>query len=52
MNTNARLSIGIAAAFVVVAGILLAVNGSNGPDSKTSSTGPATGLSRRRDRPA
>ena len=42
MSTNARISIGIAAAFVVVAGVLLAVNASNGSDSTTSSstTGP------------
>lgn len=48
MNTNARLSIGIVAAFVVVAGILLAVNGSNGSSSTTSSapTGPAADTDR------
>lgn len=38
MSTNARISIGIAAAFVLVAGILLAVNAANGSGSTTSST--------------
>lgn len=48
MSTNARISIGIAAAFVLVAGILLAVNATNGSDSTTSSntTGAAADTDR------
>lgn len=42
MSTNARISIGIAAAFVVVAGILLAVNAGNGSDSTASSSTTGT----------
>ena len=38
MSTNARISIGIAAAFVLVAGILLAVNAANGSGSSTTSS--------------
>ncbi|GAB3826226.1 DsbA family protein [Kribbella italica] len=38
MNTNARISIGIAAAFVLVAGILLAVNAGNGSDTTSATT--------------
>lgn len=38
MSTNARISIGIAAAFVLVAGILLAVNAGSGSENTTTST--------------
>ncbi|WP_433003399.1 DsbA family protein [Kribbella sp. CA-294648] len=42
MNTNARISIGIAAAFVVVAGALLAINATNNSDSTAPTTSGTT----------